>query len=71
MEPAPSRVDRYLPRSLIVSLATACDRSPLARTIRMAERLAGGCLLYRLNVGTLRREPSNRSECPRPGCPIR
>jgi hypothetical protein len=73
MELAPSRVDRYLPRSLIASLGTACDRSPAARTcaIRPAERLAGGCLLYRLNVRTFRREPSKRSQCPGPGCPIR
>ena len=50
-----SRVDHYLPRSLIASLTPARDRSPPARAplILTVERLAGGCTLYRLG-----REPS-------------
>lgn len=54
MEPLASRVDRYLPRSLIASLATiACDRGPPARALIITvERLAGGCALYRLGRKT-------------------
>jgi len=60
MRSSSSRVDRYLPRSLIASLSTARDRSPLRRAcvIRTVERLEGGCTLYRLGNGTLRCEPS-------------
>jgi hypothetical protein len=55
------RVDRYLPLSLIASVAAApdCRPPPERRMIHTIERLAGGCLLYRLDVGPLRREPSD------------
>jgi hypothetical protein len=55
---SPSRVDSYLPCSLIATLAATPDRSSPSRacSIHEAERLEGGCLLYRL-----RREPRSPS----------
>jgi hypothetical protein len=49
MESSVSRVDRYLPRSLIASLFPECPPQPLALTV---ERLDGGCTVFWLRKGS-------------------
>jgi hypothetical protein len=49
MEASVSRVDRYLPRSLIASLFSEGPPQPLVLTV---ERLEGGCTVFWLPKGS-------------------